>query len=111
MVRILYAAPESERDNTLLVKLQKDNQVTFVSDWLDFSGELFYCKDRFSHNGRYLIPRQYDQIFYDTRLCGEDWLAAVRLDFFTREIRPYFEKVESKVIILIDEGIRLLPKK
>ena len=89
MPRILYGAPESEReeDNVLVAKLRNKKEITYsrnhkpityvrethkveyLNDFLGFAFELFRCK-----SSTVLLPQQYDLVIYDTKGYGENWL-------------------------------------
>lgn len=120
MARILYGAPESEREeeNGLVAKLRnrkriaysrndkvvayvrETRQVEYLNDFLGFAWELSRCKDSL------LLPQQYDLVIYDTKSYGENWSPHIRADNFKSTITPYFEKVDTPIIILADEEIK-----
>ena len=102
MARILYGAPESEREeeNGLVVRLRKKHTVEYLNDFLGFAWELSRCK-----NSR-LLPQKYDLVVYDTKSYGENWLPEVRAEHFKSTITPYFEKKETPIIILADAEIK-----
>ena len=97
--RILYGAPESEReeDNTLVAKLRTKHKVTYLNDWLGFAFELNYCRDS--------AFRKYDLLFYDTRLYGENWLPQVRAESFKEVVLPCFESIQIPINYIIDKEI------
>lgn len=106
MARILYGAPESEReeDDTLVAKLRNEgHSVTHCDEWIDFMIELRYCKD--IKIGHKIIPRRYDRIIYDTKLYGGNWLPNVRAENFKFGILRCFEKIPIPVIIFPDREI------
>ena len=104
MARILYGAPESEReeDNTLVAKLREEHEVAYLNDWLGFAFELLRCKGKFF--------RKYELVFYDTRLYGEGWAPQVRAEHFKKTVLPYFETVQAPVNVIVDEEIADLVK-
>lgn len=104
MTRILYGAPESEReeDNTLVAKLREEHEVAYLNDWLGFICELYYCRDP--------AFRRYDLVFYDTRLYGENWLPQIRANGFKEVVLPSLKSVQIMVNILVDENIKDLIK-
>lgn len=102
MARILYGAPESEReeDNNLVSRLRKNHKVEYLNDFLGFAFELSRCRDSI------LLPRQYDLILYDTLLYGENWLPETRAENFQYTITPFFAKKDIPIIILADKEIK-----
>ena len=102
MARILYGAPESEReeDNDLTARLSKKHTVAYLNDFLGFAFELSRCK-----NSR-LLPQRYDLVIYDTLLYGENWLPEIRADNFKFTLAPFLKKSDTPVIVLADEAIK-----
>ena len=63
MARILYGAPESEREdeNGLVARLCERHEVEYLNDFLGFAWELSRCKDS------KLLPQKYDLAIYYTK--------------------------------------------
>lgn len=120
VARILYGAPESEREeeNVLVAKLrnrkkiaysQNDKPVTYVrethqveylNDFLGFAWELSRCRNSI------LLPQKYDLVIYDSKVYGENWFPDIRAEHFKLTITPFLQKKETPVIILADELIK-----
>jgi len=100
--RILYGAPESEREeeNGLVARLRERDEVVYLNDFLGFAFELLRCKSSL------LLPQKYDLVIYDTKAYGEDWLPEIRAESFKDTITPYFERKELPIIVLADEEIK-----
>ena len=101
MPRILYGAPESEREeeNGLVAKLRdrriityqrskrqvtyirETHQVEYLNYFLGFAFELSRCKDSL------LLPQKYDLVIYDTKAYGENWLPEIRAENFKKKLR------------------------
>ncbi|HLD40513.1 MAG TPA: hypothetical protein VJB13_05235 [Candidatus Nanoarchaeia archaeon] len=105
MARILYGAPESERegDNVLVTKLRntrQKHQLQYLNDFLGFAWELSRCKDS------KLLPQQYDLVMYDTNTYGENWLPELRAEFFKHTITPFLVRSVTPIIVLADKAIQ-----
>ena len=120
MARILYGAPESEREegNRLVAKLRdrkkiaysrddkpityvrEKHEVIYLNDFLGFAFELSRCKNSL------LLPQKYDLVVYDTKLYGEDWSPQIRAENFKFTITPFLQKKETPMIILADGLIK-----
>lgn len=106
MARILYGAPESEReeDNGLVAKLREKHTVEYLNDWLGFALELWSGKNIVF--GDKIIQKKYDLLFYDTRLYGGNWHLEIRTESFKFQVTNSLKQVEIPAIILADEGIQ-----
>lgn len=102
MKRILYGGPESisKEENNLLAKLQEVAEIVYVNDQIDFSWELFYCRDS------KLIEKKYDLVMFNTKMCGEGWLPEMRADFYNSTMNERFKKCAVPVIVHVDEEIK-----
>ncbi len=102
MARILYGAPESEREeeNSLVARLAEKHEVQHLNDFLGFAFEISRCKNSL------LLPKKYDLVIYDTKTYGENWSPEVRADCFKQTITRYFLRKETPVIILADEEVK-----
>ncbi|MBI4147460.1 hypothetical protein HY494_02300 [Candidatus Woesearchaeota archaeon] len=102
MDRILYGAPESEREeeNNLVARLNGKYSVQYFNEFLGFAFEMFRCKNSL------LLPKKYNLVIYDTKTYGEDWLPTVRADCFKETITRYFVRKETPIIILVDEEVK-----
>ena len=120
MARILYGAPESEReeDNELVAKLRdrkairygrsgrevsyvrEKNHLEYANDFLGFAWESTRCKDSI------LLPQQYDLVIYDCLLYGENWLPEIRAEHFKLTITPFLVRSTAPIVVLADEEIK-----
>ncbi|MEK6939380.1 MAG: hypothetical protein AABX31_01510 [Nanoarchaeota archaeon] len=104
MARILYGAPESEREeeNGLVARLRRSHKVEYLNEFLGFAFELSRCKDL-----KILpLPRPYDLIVYDTKTYGENWHPDIRAENFKITISPFLVRSTVPVIVLADELIK-----
>ena len=102
MARILYGAPESEREdeNGLVARLCERHEVEYLNDFLGFAWELSRCKDS------KLLPQKYDLAIYYTKTYGENWNHEIRGEHFKLTISPFLMQSTAPVIVLADEGIK-----
>src|SRR3989344_7640066 len=102
MARILYGAPESEREdeNGLVARLRKRHEVEYLNDFLGFAWELSRCKNSI------LLPQKYDLVIYDTKVYGENWHPDIRAEHFKFTIGPFFKKINTPVMVLADLEVK-----